>query len=78
VGVAGSRRFRSVCPASTERNRGFRIANRELLLVLANYGRTAAQIVTVDGYVPIDDHTSAATKEWTVPPRSLKILRRGT
>jgi hypothetical protein len=53
-------------------------ANRELFLVLANYGRSPAQLVTTDAYVAVNDLAQMAAKEWTIPPRSLKILRRGT
>ena len=51
-------------------------ANRELYLVLANYGRNPTEIATADAYVPVDDPTAAGAKQWTLPPRSLKILRR--
>jgi hypothetical protein len=53
-------------------------ANRELFLVVANYGRNATHLVTTDVYVPVDDPAGSATKEWALPPRSLKILRRAT
>jgi hypothetical protein len=53
-------------------------ANRELFLVVANYGRSATQLATTDNYVPVDDSSRVAAKEWTLPPRSLQILRRST
>jgi hypothetical protein len=59
-------------------------ANRELYLVLANYGRTATDIATADAYVRVDGPSPAVqagldsgSKRWILPPRSLTILRRG-
>jgi hypothetical protein len=52
-------------------------ANQHLSLVLANYGTEATTVVTVDAYMPVDEPAAMATKEWSLPPRSLKILRRG-
>ena len=51
-------------------------ANREFYLVLANYGSQAAEIVTADAYVTTDNSGVPAAKQWNLPPRSLKILRR--
>jgi hypothetical protein len=51
-------------------------ANRDLYLVLANYGQSAQKIVTADAYVPMDDAAVAAGKEWEVAKRGLRILRR--
>jgi len=58
-------------------------ANRELYLVLANYGRTSTDIATADAYsrvegpsAPPRNDTESASKRWTLPPRSLAILRR--
>ena len=51
-------------------------ANRDLYLVLANYGRAPTEIATADAYVPADNPTAGQAKRWTLPPRSLKILRR--
>lgn len=50
-------------------------ANREFHLVLANYSQNAAEVVTRDTYVPVAG-TGAARKQWTLPARSLCILRR--
>ena len=50
-------------------------ANREFHLVLANYGPNAAEIVTRDAYAPLAD-AGPARKQWSVPARSLYILRR--
>lgn len=51
-------------------------ANRELYLTLANYGRNPTEIATADPYVPVANPAAAGAKQWTLPPRSLKILRR--
>lgn len=51
-------------------------ANRELYVVLANYGKTLQQIVTTDNYVAVDESSSEPSKQWNLPPRSLQILRR--
>jgi len=53
-------------------------ANRELYLVLANYGRSAAEVGTSDAYVPADSPSASPTKLWRIPARSLVILRRST
>jgi len=51
-------------------------ANRELYLVLANYGQTPAEIETVDAYVPADDPAGSPAKRWNLPGRSLRVIRR--
>lgn len=51
-------------------------ANRTLHLVLANYGRTPAEIQTAEPFAADDDASANATTRWTLPPRSLRILRR--
>lgn len=51
-------------------------ANRELYLVLANYGRTPAEVATADPFVATDNPSAAPSTAWTLPPRSLQILRR--
>ncbi len=51
-------------------------ANRDLHLVLANYGQSNQQIATADAYVPVDDPAGAPENQWELPKRSLKILRR--
>lgn len=51
-------------------------ANREVHLVLANYGRAPAEIETVVDHLPIDQPSATSTKRWNLPPRSLRILRR--
>ncbi|MCX6899033.1 MAG: hypothetical protein NT105_10050 [Verrucomicrobia bacterium] len=50
-------------------------ANREFHLVLANYGQSAIEVATHDAYVPVAE-AGAARKQWTLPARSLRILRR--
>jgi hypothetical protein len=51
-------------------------ANRDLYLVLANYGRSPTEVGTADAYVPADASSAAAAKRWPLSPRSLRILRR--
>lgn len=50
-------------------------ANRDLHLVLANYGQSSQQVETADAYVPTDDPAAAPAKRWQLPKRSLRILR---
>jgi len=50
-------------------------ANRELYLLLANYGHSPQQIDTADAYVPADAPAAAPAREWRLPKRSLRILR---
>ena len=51
-------------------------ANRDLHLVLANYGTTSVVIETVDNYVALDPSSASLNKIWNLPPRSLLILQR--
>ncbi len=53
-------------------------ANRELYLVVANYGRSPKEVATAEGYVPADSPSASSTKLWSLPARSLLILRRST
>ena len=39
-------------------------ANRDLYLVLANYGQSPQQVETADAYVPADDLAAAPAKQW--------------
>lgn len=48
-------------------------ANRELYLVLANYGREAVEVKTATAYV--NTATDGKSDTWTIPARSLVILR---
>ena len=50
-------------------------ANRDLYLVLANYGQSSQQVETSDAYVPVDDLAAAPARQWQLPKRSLRILR---
>lgn len=52
------------------------LANRELYLVLANYGETPVELTTSAAYVPVADPGASPTKRWSLPRRSLQILRR--
>jgi hypothetical protein len=51
-------------------------ANRELYLVLANYGTAATRIKTSGRYVPLVDPSATPKDSWNLGPRSLQILRR--
>jgi hypothetical protein len=53
-------------------------ANRDIHLVLANYGKTAVEIETAAGYLATDQPVGASNKQWSLAPRSLQILRRTT
>lgn len=50
--------------------------NREMYVVLANYGNTPIEIGTSADYVLADQPSGPSSKVWNLPPRSLKILRR--
>jgi hypothetical protein len=50
-------------------------ANRELYLVLANYGRAPVDVGTADAYIPAENPAASPRKLWNLPPRSLQILR---
>ena len=50
-------------------------ANRELYLVLANYGHESIEIETLEAFSPAGGTTVAGTR-WTLEARSLQILRR--
>ena len=51
-------------------------ANRDLHLVIANYGRSPVDIQTASQYVAADSNTASDT--WNIPARSLVILRKHT
>ena len=51
-------------------------ANRELYLVLANYGTSSARVKPSGRYVPVTDTSAAGKDTWDLGPRSLRILRR--
>jgi hypothetical protein len=51
-------------------------ANRELYLVLANYGEEAVEVSTADAHVDTGDPASRPSKQWRLDGRSLVILRR--
>ena len=50
--------------------------NREMYVVLANYGHEPVELETSVDYVPAERPSDASNKHWQLPPRSLKILRR--
>jgi hypothetical protein len=51
-------------------------ANRELYLILANYGQKVTEVMTRETFVPTDGPAASSARRWSLPPRSLKILRR--
>ena len=51
-------------------------ANRELYLVVANYGRTAVEVETTADHLLADRLSAAPARKWTIAARSLEILRR--
>ena len=51
-------------------------ANRELHLVLANYGQKSVVIETAQGFRDADDQQGQVRKKWELAPRSLLILNR--
>ena len=78
VGVAGAagKMGQAVC-AAVEGDPGMVLAaNRELYLVLANYGRAPVEVETSERFVPTDRSGEEAATRWMLPPRSLRILRR--
>ena len=50
-------------------------ANRDLYLVLANFGESPQQITTTDAYLPLDNPAGAPMKQWDIPKRSLRIVK---
>ncbi len=53
-------------------------ANRDLYLVVANYGQTKVELETADKYVATGEPSAPAQRRWALAPRSLRILRRTT
>jgi hypothetical protein len=51
-------------------------ANRDLYLVLANYGQMPVEVATSASYVPIDATSAVPSNRWNLERRSLHILRR--
>ena len=51
-------------------------ANRDLFLVVANYGRTATVIETTADHIPTDQPSHPPSRRWSLASRSLTILRR--
>ena len=52
------------------------LANRDLYLVLANYGQSPAELETTAAYVPVADPKAAPQKRWKLAGRTLRILRK--
>ncbi|MBN1347045.1 MAG: hypothetical protein JXQ73_30420 [Phycisphaerae bacterium] len=51
-------------------------ANRDLFLVLANYGSSSVTVQTSDAFVAVEAKGAAASTQWKLGPRSLAILSR--
>ncbi len=51
-------------------------ANRELYLVLANYGHEPARVDTANRFTPIADPSAAPKQHWKLEARSLQILKQ--
>lgn len=51
-------------------------ANREMHLVLANYGNGPAEVATTEAYVADDAPSVPPSAIWTLPARSLLILKK--
>lgn len=51
-------------------------ANRDLYLVVANYGPTPIELATTANYLSADQTVPTTTNRWSLPPRSVRILRR--
>lgn len=51
-------------------------ANRQLHLVLANFSRSDARIQTSEPFLSTISESPEAQTDWTIPPRSLLIVRR--
>ena len=53
-------------------------ANREIHLVLANYGQSAVELETARAYVSGTEPRSDARTRWRLEGRTLVILKAGT
>ena len=51
-------------------------ANRELYIVLANYGHSPARVMTTDRFVRADSQSARGSRQWRLDARSLLVLRR--
>ena len=71
--IGESTLFQLPLPANTVASA---FANRDLHLVLANYGTTPVQVATVDAYVPVNDASARPERTWDLAGRSLRIVRR--
>jgi hypothetical protein len=50
-------------------------ANREIHLVLANYGPAAVEVSTAASFAAVEDPAAPPASKWSLAPRSLRILR---
>jgi len=51
-------------------------ANRSMYVVLANYGHSEVSVETGEPYLSVNEPPVAATTRWSLPPRSLLILKK--
>ncbi len=51
-------------------------ANRDMYLVLANYGKAAVEITTVEKFVSLGEKIGEPAVQWSLAPGTLQILRR--
>lgn len=51
-------------------------ANRDLHLVIANYGRETVEVKTVGNYISVTEDQTVPGSAMQLPPRSLRILKR--
>jgi hypothetical protein len=51
-------------------------ANRELYLVLANYGQSPQPIETAETYIAMDAPSAPPAKHWQLAKRSLRVIKR--
>ncbi len=70
--IADSQLFRSPLPANVVASV---FANRNIYLVLANYGSAKATLETTDNYTSCKPELAVAGTHWELAPRSLYILK---
>ncbi|MFC1714445.1 hypothetical protein ACFL6S_12320 [Candidatus Poribacteria bacterium] len=51
-------------------------ANRDLYLVIANFGQQKLNVMTRDKYVSVIQSGAVPMKQWSLEPRSFRIIRR--
>lgn len=51
-------------------------ANRDLYMVIANFGQQKVDVTTMDKYVSVTQPDAVPMKQWSLEPRSFQIMRR--